>query len=356
MKLFGLFGKQKAVPFTQFRDMVRSAARRSNPGANAVISDTGFVLIINGQKRECNLRQLYNDYCKNPGNGEDIIQTYVDALVSEVPEHGWVDARPTLRLIIKDAATLEAAKREMLKNKSQDSLAAEPFVGDLFVTVAREVVGTVTYVTQVQLEKWGVIFEQAIEEAKNNMNMLSFPPITNEMRVGGSGKRGANDGDVVGVVFEGDHLTATWLVLERFRDFLGMKLQGDYVVFVPHRSRLEAVRVDEPGLISSLQQKNRNFRNQPYSLTSQGFLVSVATTGGQVSVYKGSESVPGLAANSPFAAGSTKSSLPNLSDAASDTYTKPLPVDLSSWGGLSEPTGDASHPSGGSGSLGKGKS
>ena len=348
MRIFGLeIGKPKAVPFQQFRDRVRAAARHSSPGATAQVTDNGFILTLSsGKQQNCNLRQLYADYCKDPGKSETLINDYITKLVVEIPEQGWIEARSTLRPVLKDIETLHLAKREMDKQKSADSLPAEPFVGDLYVTVARELMGTLTYVTEAQLQPWGVPFAQVLEEAKNNLNMHNFPPVVNEMRLGGS-KRGANDGDVIGVVFEGDHLTATWLILDRFRDFLSMKLQGDYVVFVPNRSHLVAVRVDEPGLIASMIQSNRNYRNQPYALTSQGYLVSAATTGGVVSVYQGSNAAPGqtLSASSPFAAGSagsyTPTQLPNLSQVSAGQYARPLPIDFSAWGGLSEPTADA---------------
>ena len=69
-------------------------------------------------------------------------------------------------------------------------------MGELQVIVVRELTGSVVAVTQKQLEAWGISFAQALHEAVNNMNMLSFPPITNELRIGGTAKKGATDGEV----------------------------------------------------------------------------------------------------------------------------------------------------------------
>lgn len=351
MKLFGMLRKEKPVPFPQFRDMVRLAVRRSNPGCTAQNTDNGFILTpTSGRQQECSLRALYADYCKNPGNREVLIQNYIDNLITETPEHGWHEARPLLRPLVKPNDLLALAQREMEKRKSIDSLPAAPFAGDLSVIVVREIPGSVIGVTRVQLDAWGVTFEQALHEAVNNMNMLSFPPVINEMTIGGtSNRRGVVEGgEVVGLVFEGDHLTATWLTLERFRDFLSMKLQGDYVVSVPNRNRLMAVRVDEVGLISSMQQANRNYKSLPYPLTDQCFHINAASTGGVVTVYKETGSASGaLDPNSIFAVGNFASSAPNLaSEPQMGGFQRPQPVNFGALGELMEPTSEASASNG----------
>jgi hypothetical protein len=346
MKLFGMLGKEKPVPFPQFRDIVRLAMRRSHPGATAQNSDNGFVLTLNGKSHNCNLRQLYNDYCKTPREREALIQRYLDTFVTnlEPPEHGWLEARHLLRPMVKSIEAIELTRKEMVKNKSTDTLPSAPFTGELGVIVVRELPGSVVAVTQKQLEAWGVSFEQAMHEAVNNMNMLSFPPITNELFIGGTAKRGVHDGEVVGLVFEGDHLTATWLTLERFRDYLGMRLQGDYVVSVPNRSRLVAVRVDEPGMIASMQQSNRTFRNMPYGLTAQCYHVSAASTGGVVSIYEGVGSTTGgLDPNSIFASGAPGTG-PLTTGMPTPGVNRPGPINFGALGGLSEPTADMPEP------------
>ena len=150
-------------------------------------------------------------------------------------------------------------------------------------------------------------------------------------------KRG--DQEEVGLVFEGDHLTATWLVIERFRDYVQQRLQGDYVAFVPIRSRIIVIREDEPGLIAQFQQSNRSYMTQNYALTSQCYHINGATTGGVVSVYKAgglnAETVA-LDQSSMFAHGSS-ALLP--SPGVQPAMRKPAPVDLSAWGGLSDATG-----------------
>ena len=335
MKLPRLFRREKAVPFPQFRDLVRAEARRAHAGCTTEINDTGFVLNISGKPINCNLRQLYMDYIKTPRDKDKLINNYLIAYATEVPDLGWVDARLSLRPMLKDVATLELGQQEIIKSKSDDVLVYEPFVGDLRVMVVREQMGSVTYVTQAQLDKWGVTFADALHDAMNNLNMLNFPMSSSEMKIGGSGKRGKNDGEVVGLQFDGDHMTATWMIMERFREHVSMRLQGDYVIFVPHRARLVAIRVDEPGLMGTMQQANRNLKTQPYALTPQGFLVNSSSIGGQVSIYQGGSAK--LETSSPFAAGKTESPQ-SISQQVTAAYSKPAPVDLSSWAGLSEST------------------
>jgi hypothetical protein len=359
MKLFGLFGKGKPMPFPQFRDMVRLAARRSLPGVKIENSETGLILMTPDNKAiACNLRQLYNNYCKTPGDRDLLISQWVDTLVNEPPEQTWAEARPTLRPILKDAEFLAAAHASMLRQQEPDSLPYAPFVGELSVIVMREFKNTLTAVTQRQLDTWGETFDRATQEALNNMNLMSFPPVTNSLLAGGNTRKGETAGEVVGLVFEGDHLTATWIIVDRFRDHLAQRLQGDYVAFTPNRSRLIAVRADEPGLIASMQHAHRNYRSLPYSLSAQAIHVSTAQTGGVVTIFQqGGKGAEAFDRSSIFAGGSLGAAPDSAAHAVATpsgaAYRPPQPVDLSAWGGLSESTLEPAPPGSPSGKLGR---
>lgn len=336
MNLFGLFGREKAVPFEQFRDIVRQAVRRSAPGATVEANPNGFTLRMEGRPPiACNLRNLYASYSKSPKEKDAIIQTWLDSVVTEVPEHTWSEARITLRPMLKAADYITQARASLARQKTPDELPSQPFVGDLHVIVVREVGSTLTGVTQLQLDEWGVSFEETMKEALNNMGMMSFPVSGNALQSGG---------EEVGLVFQSDHLTATWLVVERFRDHIALRLQGDYVVSVPNRNRLTAVRADEPGLIASIMQANRNFNRLPYPLTAQCYNVDVRTTGGQVSVYQPGTQGAALDPNSPFAKGMKAPATPALPASASAEYARPAPVDLSQWSLTEAAGGDDAAP------------
>ena len=340
MKFFG-FGKAKAVSFPQFVEMVRASVRGVYPTAKIKNADNGFILYIGESKPfACNLRSLYNTYTKAPKEREALIKDWMETLhvhlTDDPTKITWAEARPTLRPIPKEAEYLAAARATMLKSKDPDSLPYAPFVGELSVIVMREVSRTLTGVTQKQLDAWGVTFEIALQEALNNLNLMNFPPVSNSLRAGGA------SAPIVGLVYEADHMTASWIVMERFRDHLTMQLQGDYVVFVPSRGRLSAVRADEPGLIASIQQSNRNHRNLPYPLTAQVFYVAGSTTGGVVTLYQqGGRGKVELNPASPFAAGrlGMASNTPPPVPTGSE-LPPPSPIDLSTWGSLSESTFD----------------
>lgn len=334
MKIFGLtIGKDRAVPFLEFRDLVRLRVRRHVHGAQFENRDYGFVLNLEGKPpTTCNLRNLYADYQKSPKDVEFIIQKWIDSLVVDIPDHSWTEAIMTLRPTLKNVDYLAHAQRQMQKNDPPDSLPSSPFAGELSVIVMRELPGTVVAVTQSNLESWNVTFEEAIRKAIDNMNMLPFPPIVNSLNSATTIKGAARE--EVGLVLEGDHLTASWLVVPRFRDYVAQRLQGDYVVYVGTRSRLTAVRSDESMVISQVQVTTRGLSGQMHSLTSQGFLVSSSTTGGAVSVYNpnSAQRSDALSQDSQFARRSDP--LP----AAPAANRRPGAVDFSSWGGLAEST------------------
>ena len=125
MKLFGRFGKDKAVPFPEFREQVRLAVRRTKPGVTAEPTETGFNLynlLSNGKPVQCNLRNLYFAYTKAPSERDTLIQQWIDSLVnSEEPEQGWAEARRLLRPVLKTNEYVQRCRIEMRKQKEKSA-------------------------------------------------------------------------------------------------------------------------------------------------------------------------------------------------------------------------------------------
>ena len=343
MKLFGItLGQEKVVPFPDFRDVVRLAVRRSLPGAKIESTEAGFnITQVNKSPTACNLRSLYLDYTRKPNDREMLISRWVASLTMEVPEHTWSEAMMTLRPTLKPAEYLASAHRAMQRNTPPDSLPYAPFAGELSVIIMRELPGTVVGVTQSTLENWGIDYAEALKQSMNNMNMSSLPTVTNALKAGGGGRKSAQ-GEEVGLVFEGDHLTATWIIMERFRDYVIQRLQGDIVFSMPTRNRLVAIRADEPGLIQQIISSGRNAINQTHALTNQLFHVSAATTGGLVTVYQpgagGTGQAGSLDPNSVFAHGGQAVT---AASAPPTVHRRSSPVDFSAFDSLSESTSDS---------------
>ena len=345
MNLFGLtIGKEKPMPFPQFRDHVRLSVRRAVPSAKLDPRDFGFVLIQEGRApTTCNLRSLYLEYTRLPSDRDMMIQRWISSLTMEIPDHSWGEAQMTLRPTLKNADYVTHALRQMQKNTPPDSLSSSPFAGELSVIVMRELPGTVVAVTKSTLDSWEVTFEQAMQQALNNMNMQPFPTVTNSLVVAAATRKDSAN-EEVGLVFEGDHLTATWIVDARFRDYLTQRLQGDFVAFVPARNRLTVIRADEPGLIAQIQTNNRNSTGQAHWLTHQGLHVSGATTGGFVTVHKAGVNTDStsLDMHGQFAGNAQAVPL----GTPTGPRRKPAMVDFSTWGGLAESTEDTPPPRG----------
>ena len=334
MKIFGLnIGSEKVVPFQEFRDSVRVAVRKQVAGAQFEPRDYGFVLRSESKPpTTCNLRTLYAEYSKTPELKDKLIQKWLGSLTMEIPEHNWQEAMITLRPTLKNALYVAHAQKNMQKNEPPDSLPFSPFAGELSVIVMRELPGTAVAVTQSNLDDWGVTFEQAMKQAINNMNMMQFPEVTNTINAGPPIKKVVQE--ELGLFFEKDHLTATWLVIPRFRDYVAQRLMGDYVAFVPLRNRMTVVRTDAQNAITNVQSLNRNIIGQMHTLTAEGYQVNVSVTGGIVTVYKANQAgSKSLDLNSPFAG---QNSLPE----PAPVYKRPGAVDLNAWSGLAESTED----------------
>src|SRR5579871_5605938 len=242
MKLFGLnLGKEKPVTFEQFRDIVRLTARRNHPGATITNTNNGFNIVIDGKPQSCNVRSLYINYTRDPAQRDNLIGSYLNTLVVDLPTHTWSEVMPLLRPSLRSAAFLKEVERQLKKQTEPDSLPAQPFIGDLHVIAVVDMPGQAAAVTQGILDGWGVTLEEALKQGLNNLSMSPFPNITNSLMAGsgGGGKKGAGGlQEEVGLVFEDHYLTATWIISERFRDYVGQRLQGSYVVSVPNRSKI----------------------------------------------------------------------------------------------------------------------
>ncbi len=323
MKLFGInLGGEKPVSFSEFRDRVRQAARKAFPNAQFDISEKGFILKIGSRSENCNLQGIYASYQRDTRDCDKIIQNYLSTLESDNPVHSWFETQPLLRPSLRNTEFLTAANLSLNRSDPPDSLPAEEFIGNLQVILVTELKGRIWAVTQNALNTWEVEFSTALKQAYSNMSLVAFPAPTNIYRT-------HNGTEELGVVYENDHLTATWIVQERFRDYLGQRLQGSYVVAIPNRGRLTAVRADEKQLIITLQQSLRNFQTLPYPLFGQLLHVDMTQTGGQLSIYTSGEV---QSQDSAFSGGKLQS-LPSLSQAAQGVAQKEID---SKWG-LSEP-------------------
>lgn len=293
MNLFGFtIGKEKPMTFLEFREHVRLILRKTLPGVQFEHREYGFVLVQKGQSPiTCNLRRLYAEYCKKPEDRDRLVDRWMQSLTVEIPAHTWLEAQWTLRPVLKNADYILHAGAHRRSNAPNEIVPHIPFAGELSTIVMRELPGTVVAVTQRELDEWNIAFDQAVHQAVDNMNMKRFPTLAKALYAGSPARKGATE-EELGLVFEGDHLTASWLVIARFRDYLAQRLQGDFVAFAPTRSQLTAVRADEPGLIAQTQARCRTAAGQPHWLSAQGMHVSGATTGGVVSIYKDAFEMP----------------------------------------------------------------
>ncbi len=184
MKLFGIsLGKEKAVTFNEFRDQVRLAVRRAHPGARIEAKDDGFVLYREGEAPVVgNIKQLYHNYYKNPGDRDALIGGWIASLTFETPQHSWMEAANTLRPTLKNTTFVDAANKSL--GKQEDSLPSKPFLGDLHVIVMRDLPGTAVAVTQKMMDDWGVTLPQCVTEAMSNLGVQSFPDVSNAMTTG----------------------------------------------------------------------------------------------------------------------------------------------------------------------------
>jgi hypothetical protein len=330
MRILGLhIGREKLLSFSDFCTLIRRAAQEAHPAAKFAPAANGFTIVLDGRVQTCNLRGLYAAYCKEPQKRDALIMEFLDSLETEAPAGTWYDTQAMLRPSLRSREFLADAQRSLQRQKVPDSLPAVHFLGELYVIVMAEHRSRIWAVTQNLLDGWGVTVEQALEQAMSNMSIMAFPNIVSVMHGGPLNQE-------AGFVFEGNYLTSSWLLFERFRNYVGQRLQSNFVIAVPNRSRLIVVRDDMPSLIASVQQANRNFHLQPYPLTNQLYHVDIRATGGIVSVYQPHGEGERLSPDSPFAGAVWQTpSLPSISQEAQGLLQ---PTPMNPWESFSEPT------------------
>ena len=124
------------------------------------------------------LGNLLHDYQRTPRRERAaLVERFMSGLTpgdEAVPER-YEDARSKLMPVVRGAANIDIARLTSLKAEPRGDglrLASKPLVGDLVVALVADLPNSMAYVNEDHLTKWSVSFEQALDDALDNLRGL----------------------------------------------------------------------------------------------------------------------------------------------------------------------------------------
>lgn len=227
----------------RFAKLFASALRRAGDNRIATFDKAENRLIHTKDGEEVgitNLQNLYTEYCNAPrGERKAMLARVCKAILNpmEMPEE-FEDVKPDLLPTLRTRFMLEVLRLDTeIAGNAPMALPAVPLTENLVVCLVYDMPSTMKFVTQDNLDTWGVTFDEALDVARANLierpaNMLSV-------------------GDKLFIMANGDSYDGTRVLLtEQIRS---LKLSGQPVAMpVTRDSLLIAGSDDVEGLTMML--------------------------------------------------------------------------------------------------------
>jgi hypothetical protein len=134
-----------------------------------------------GESMQIYLGNLFDDYRRSPrSKRQGVIDRFIDGMLqaeTAIPAR-YADARSRLMPVVRSTADLGIADLSLSKMRKADAslsvatTARRPLVGDLVIALVCDLPTSMAYVLDEQLAKWDVSFEQALDDALDNLRGL----------------------------------------------------------------------------------------------------------------------------------------------------------------------------------------
>ena len=243
-----------------FAEQVLAIVKRSFPERNAALVGP-LDLVIDG--RHLGLENLYRMVLRDPQNGVEIVENYLDRLMegdtvsnAAIP---FAMARPRIMPRIQPESIFRQLDREQV--------AHVPFVNGTVIVFVIDLPQLTVSVTTEQMIRWGVVAEDLEQIARENLGRYS-PDLPIQIVESREGGRAA-------ILSRQDGYDAARLLLGHLHQRLAPELKGDFYVATPARDTFLALTCDPPEFVDRLKNRiGQDYRRLPYPITDHLFVVT----------------------------------------------------------------------------------
>ncbi len=218
-------------------------------------------VVIDG--RHLGLDNLYRMVLRDPDNGVEIVENYLEKLI----EGDTVSGAPLPFAIARPRIMPRIQPDTIFKHLDREQVAHVPFVNNTVVVFVIDLPQMTVSITTEQMMKWGVQADDLELIARENLGRYA-PDLSIQIIDSKEGGRAA-------IVSRQDGYDAARLLLNRLYEKLAPELKGDFYVATPARDTFLAMTCDPPEFVGRLKNRiDADYRRLPYPITNELFVVT----------------------------------------------------------------------------------
>jgi uncharacterized protein YtpQ (UPF0354 family) len=245
-----------------FGEQVMSILRRHFP-ERAVQLAGPMDVVIDG--RHLGLDNLYRMVLRDPDNGVEIVECYLEKLI----EGDTVSGAPLPFAIAKPRIMPRIQPETIFKHLDREQVAHVPFVNGTVVVFVIDLPQMTVSITSEQMVRWGMQPDDLEAIARENLGRYA-PELSIQII-------DSKDGGRAAIVSRQDGYDAARLLLTRLYDKLAPELKGDFYVATPARDTFLAMTVNPDEFVDRLQARiDADYQRLPYPITNSLFVAGTA--------------------------------------------------------------------------------
>jgi hypothetical protein len=218
-------------------------------------------VVIDG--RHLGLENLYRMVLRDPDNGVEIVEHYLEKLI----EGDTVSGAPLPFAIARPRIMPRIQPISIFKHLDREQVAHVPFVNDTVVVFVIDLPQMTVSITTEQMVRWGLQCDDLEAIARENLGRYA-PDLSIQII-------DAKDGGRAAIVSRQDGYDAARLLLTRLYDKLAPELKGDFYVATPARDTFLAMTYGPDRFVERLRERiDADYRRLPYPITNSLFIVT----------------------------------------------------------------------------------
>jgi uncharacterized protein YtpQ (UPF0354 family) len=213
--------------------------------------------------RHLGLENLYRMVLRDPRNGSEIVENYLERLL----EGDQISGAPLPFSVARTRVMPRIQPLSIFEHLDREQVAHIPFVNDTVVVFVIDLPQLTVSITTEQMVRWGLQPDDL--DALSRENLSRYAPDL-EVRLVDS-----HDGGRAAIVAQQDGYDAARLLLSTLHGRLAREMKGDFYVATPARDTFIAISAGPDPFIDRLKHRvEEDFRRLPYPITRELFYVT----------------------------------------------------------------------------------